>query len=232
MCKKIPDLHIEIQNLMNKVNQIEEEYELNQKKVIELEKNGEIVRLLSESIDIRLSKFGQVGEYKFDANWKTLTDTFIENTKTEIDKLSREVNDNIQTILSTMKEEIKELNEKRDELTKDLRDLLDIIDKNEPLKRAELNKAFKEVSDYMGEIFQILLPDSDAKLEMKDKNDITQGIKVRICFNGDWNYNLSTLSGGQKSFMVVSLIFAMLKKNPAPIYILDEIDAPLDENNT
>lgn len=131
-----------------------------------------------------------------------------------------------------MKDEIQDLNEKRDILIKDLRDLLDIIAKNEPLKKKELSLAFKEVSDNMGAIFRILLPDADAKLEMLDPQDIDKGIKVRVCFNGDWNYHLGTLSGGQKSFLVVSLIFAMLKKNPAPIYILDEIDAPLDENNT
>lgn len=116
-----------------------------------------------------------------------------------------------------MKDEINDLNEKRDILNKDLKDLLEIIAKNEPLKKKELSAAFKEVSDNMGAIFKILLPDADAKLEMLDPKDIDKGLKVRVCFNGDWNYNLGTLSGGQKSFLVVSLIFAMLKKNPAPI---------------
>jgi len=86
-----------------------------------------------------------------------------------------------------MKDEINDLNEKRDILTKDLRDLMHIIDTNEPLKKNELSKAFREVSASMGQIFRILLPDTDAKLEMVDQNDIDRGLRVRVCFNGDWN---------------------------------------------
>jgi len=187
---------------------------------------------LENSTNCRLNKFGNSIEFKFDPKWKQDTETEIETLKTEIEKLSREVNENVQSLLSKMKDEINDLNEKRDILTKDLRDLMHIIDTNEPLKKNELSKAFREVSASMGQIFRILLPDADAKLEMVNASDIDKGLRVRVCFNGDWNYNLGTLSGGQKSFLVVSLIFAMLKRNPAPIYILDEIDAPLDENNT
>jgi len=121
------------------------------------------------------------------------------------------VNDNTQNNLSRIKEEIKELLEQKNKLTKDLNDLKQVMDKNEPQKKEELDKAFESVSKDMGKIFKLMLKDCDARLVKKDKDDINKGIQVEVCFSGYWNTNLSTLSGGQKSFMVVSLIFAMLK---------------------
>ena len=55
---------------------------------------------------------------------------------------------------------------------------------------------------------------------------------MRVGFNGDWKEGLSELSGGQCSLLSLSFILAMLKVKPAPIYILDEVDAALDVENT
>lgn len=176
-------------------------------------------------------KFG-TDTYKFDKIWETTLKTKHDRNKKEYEVLCREVNDSTQANLSRIKDEIKECLDHQKKLTKDLTDLKMVIEKNEPEKKKELDQAFEKVSKDMGKIFKMLLKDCDARLVKKDKNNINAGIKVEVCFSGHWDNSLTQLSGGQKSFLVVSLIFAMLKYNPAPIYILDEIDAPLDENNT
>jgi len=55
---------------------------------------------------------------------------------------------------------------------------------------------------------------------------------MRVGFNDEWKEGLSELSGGQCSLLSLSYILAMLKVKPAPIYILDEVDAALDVENT
>lgn len=56
--------------------------------------------------------------------------------------------------------------------------------------------------------------------------------QVRVAFGGVWKDSLSELSGGQKSLLALSLILALCRFKPAPIYILDEVDSALDLNHT
>jgi structural maintenance of chromosome 2 len=58
------------------------------------------------------------------------------------------------------------------------------------------------------------------------------GLEVKVAFGNVWKETLSELSGGQKSLLALSLILAMLLFKPAPIYILDEVDAALDLSHT
>ena len=75
----------------------------------------------------------------------------------------------------------------------------------------------------------MLLPGATSKLESVDD---LKGLELRIAFNGDWKNNLGELSGGRRSLLAFSFILPLLKYNPAPIYILDEIDAALDISHT
>jgi structural maintenance of chromosome 2 len=65
-----------------------------------------------------------------------------------------------------------------------------------------------------------------------EPQDITKGLEVRVCLGGVWKSSLTELSGGQRSLIALSLILALLQFNPAPMYILDEIDAALDLSHT
>lgn len=58
------------------------------------------------------------------------------------------------------------------------------------------------------------------------------GLEVRVAFGGVWKQSLSELSGGQRSLLALSLILALLLYKPAPLYILDEVDAALDLSHT
>jgi structural maintenance of chromosome 2 len=55
---------------------------------------------------------------------------------------------------------------------------------------------------------------------------------VRVAFGGVWKESLTELSGGQRSLLALSLVLALCRFKPAPIYILDEVDAALDLNHT
>jgi structural maintenance of chromosome 2 len=69
-------------------------------------------------------------------------------------------------------------------------------------------------------------------LEIEDPDNIQNGIRIKVAFNNMWKESLTELSGGQRSLLALSLVLALLKYRPAPIYILDEIDAALDLSHT
>ena len=58
------------------------------------------------------------------------------------------------------------------------------------------------------------------------------GLEVSVAFGGVWKESLTELSGGQRSLLALSLVLALCRFKPAPIYILDEVDAALDLNHT
>ena len=66
----------------------------------------------------------------------------------------------------------------------------------------------------------------------KANPELLIGLKLRVAFSGEWKESLSELSGGQRSLLALSLILALLKYQPAPVYILDEIDSALDLSHT
>merc|ERR1711988_1566727 len=62
--------------------------------------------------------------------------------------------------------------------------------------------------------------------------DETEGLEIKVAFNGVWKQSLTELSGGQRSLLALSLVLALLLFKPAPMYILDEIDSALDLSHT
>ncbi|KAG0690112.1 Structural maintenance of chromosomes protein 2 [Pichia californica] len=107
------------------------------------------------------------------------------------------------------------------------------IEKLDEYLQTELNKTFEKVSHDFGETFALLLPNSYAKLVKIDpKGDISKGLEVKVQLGKVWKESLVELSGGQRSLVALALIMSLLQFKPAPMYILDEVDAALDLSHT
>jgi structural maintenance of chromosome 2 len=106
-----------------------------------------------------------------------------------------------------------------------------IVSLNE-YKCKALTKTWKKVSEDFGQIFATLLPGSFAKLVLLEGKEITEGLEIKVMLGKIWKESLAELSGGQRSLVALSLILALLQFKPAPMYILDEVDAALDLNHT
>jgi hypothetical protein len=78
------------------------------------------------------------------------------------------------------------------------------------------------VNQDFGSIFSTLLPGTQAKLEPAERS-VLEGLEVKVAFGSVWKESLSELSGGQRSLLALSLILALLRFKPAPMYILDEV---------
>lgn len=100
-------------------------------------------------------------------------------------------------------------------------------------KKAEtIKETYRQVSANLGEIFSSLLPGATACLSIHEGHTVENGLELKVEFNGIEKQNLSELSGGQRSLLALSFVLSMLKYKPAPLYILDEIDAALDLSHT
>lgn len=91
---------------------------------------------------------------------------------------------------------------------------------------------FDEVNANFQEIFTVLFPGGRARLELELPNDIeNSGVEVKAQPHGKSISKMSLLSGGEKSLVALCLLFAVYKKRSTPFYILDEVEAALDDTN-
>lgn len=125
------------------------------------------------------------------------------------------------------------LESKIKKIEKDKEKIQSTIKKLDQYLKTELNKTYEKVSHDFGETFALLLPGSYAKLVKTDPNgDISKGLEVKVQLGSVWKESLVELSGGQRSLVALALIMSLLQFRPAPMYILDEVDAALDLSHT
>ena len=105
---------------------------------------------------------------------------------------------------------------------------------------AEMTKTMKEqfiekfalINKNFNEVFIELFGGGKAELKLEDENDVLNcGIDIHVQPTGKKLQNMMLLSGGEKAFTAIALLFAILKINPAPFCVLDEIEAALDDVN-
>ena len=177
--------------------------------------------------------FGQAGsEYDF-------TKTGAESTarlaalQAEQEQLSKKINKKVMGMFEKAESEAAELNKKRAIILDDKAQIEHVIAQLDVEKTRTLETTWKTVSESFGTIFGTLLPGVSAKLvPAEGARDVMDGLDIRVAFGGIEKESLSELSGGQRSLLALSLILALLKFKPAPMYILDEIDAALDLSHT
>lgn len=150
----------------------------------------------------------------------------------EKEKMGRNLNQKAMMLLEREEEMFSQLTKRRTDLENDKKKLMVVIKNLDEKKKRELKKAWDQVNTNFGGIFSSILPGADAKLVPPPGQDFLKGLEVKIGFNGLWKESLTELSGGQRSLVALSLILAMLKYKPAPLYILDEVDAALDLSHT
>ena len=99
-------------------------------------------------------------------------------------------------------------------------------------KNEAIIRTFKQVGIHFREAFQEMVPNGTAELIIKKEtpeSDDYSGIGIRVQFNNtNEALRMNQLSGGQKAIVALALIFAIQRADPAPFYLLDEVDAELD----
>ncbi|KAG6453229.1 hypothetical protein O3G_MSEX008044 [Manduca sexta] len=110
--------------------------------------------------------------------------------------------------------------------------LVQVMAELDEKKKKTLVTACEQVNRDFGSIFSTLLPGAQARLTPPHGLTVLDGLEVKVGFNGSWKESLGELSGGQRSLVALALVLALLLFKPAPLYILDEVDAALDLSHT
>ncbi|XP_041476004.1 structural maintenance of chromosomes protein 2-like [Lytechinus variegatus] len=148
------------------------------------------------------------------------------------EKLGKSVNMRAMNMLSKAEEKYNELMKKKRIVENDKQKIMDTIRELDEKKNEALKKAWQQVNKDFGSIFSTLLPGTSAKLTPPEGMGILDGLEVKVAFGDVWKESLQELSGGQRSLVALSLILSLLLFKPAPLYILDEVDAALDLSHT
>jgi len=118
------------------------------------------------------------------------------------------------------------------DLTQSYDELTGIISRLEVEMRTSFIDAFEAINKNFAITFRDLFGGGNAELLLTEPDDVlTSGIEIKAAPPGKIIKSLSLLSGGEQSFVAIALLFAILKVNPTPFCILDEIEAALDEVN-
>ncbi|WP_144795258.1 chromosome segregation protein SMC [Microbacterium paludicola] len=124
------------------------------------------------------------------------------------------------------------LTEQLADLTQTREDLLTIIGDLDERMQTIFASAFEDTKRAFGEVFPLLFPGGSGSISLTDPdNMLTTGIEVAVRPVGKKIERLSLLSGGERSLAAVALLVAIFKARPSPFYILDEVEAALDDAN-
>ena len=131
-----------------------------------------------------------------------------------------------------LEERYKFLEAQNTDLTNSQRELLDVIARINATTRKLFAETFEQVRTNFREMFGELFRGGRADLALLDENDpLNCGIEITAKPPGKQLQSVSLLSGGERAMTAVALLFAIYMVRPSPFCILDEVDAPLDENN-
>jgi chromosome segregation protein len=135
-------------------------------------------------------------------------------------------------------DEYREQSERKEYLDRqyaDLTEALETLDaairKIDRETRARFQDTFDRVNAGLKDKFPRLFGGGHAYLEMTGEDILSAGVAVMARPPGKRNSTISQLSGGEKALTAVALVFSIFELNPAPFCLLDEVDAPLDDNN-
>ncbi len=133
---------------------------------------------------------------------------------------------------SSLEERLKFLAEQLEDLKNTRKDLLDIIKEVDDRVQSIFMEAFEATATHFEDIFARLFPGGDGRLILTDPdNPLTSGVDVEARPPGKRIKRLSLLSGGEKSLTAVAMLVAIFKARPSPFYVLDEVEAALDDVN-
>src|SRR5690554_2682956 len=124
------------------------------------------------------------------------------------------------------------LTEQLTDLTNTRKDLLTIIDEIDEKMQDIFASAFEDTRAAFNQVFPVLFPGGTGSIHLTDPDDLlTTGIEVTVKPAGKKIERLSLLSGGERSLAAVALLIAIFKARPSPFYIMDEVEAALDDAN-
>lgn len=221
LSSQINDFNLEIQKLEHSVQKHRDEHKKAKTRESDCEKRA-------KQIDNNIMKDASKMSDKDGANLQARI-VAKEESRT---KLGRNINVNAQMMFDHEEKQHTSLLKRKHIIETDQIKLTQMLRDLDEKKKQAVQLAYNQVKKDFGSIFTTLLPGANATLAPPKNMTIVEGLEIKVSLGGIWKENLTELSGGQRSLAALSLILAMLLFKPAPLYILDEVDAALDLSHT
>ena len=238
---KINDLELEIKDLRNKLNSTKESsIEIRERKASSSatidglkKRRTDLLDRISDELNLNEDN---ILEFSNLNNVDKLPDALAQEELLDEKKRHREklgsVNLRADEETSKYESEIKKMEKDRQDLVTAIIKLKESISELNQKGRERLLEAFEKVNRKFNDVYTKLFNGGTAKLELVDSDDpLDAGLEMLVSPPGKRLQSITLLSGGEQALTALSLIFAVFLTNPAPICVLDEVDAPLDDAN-
>ena len=194
---------------------------------------ADIEHEIREMLEIEPAAVAELAEIKPGAELPNVADV-----EAKLDRIRRE-RERLGAVNLRAEEELREVETQHDNLTKERDDLVEAIKRfRQGIQnlnreaRERLLASFEVVNGHFKQLFSELFGGGTAELQLVEADDpLEAGLEIIAKPPGKKPATLSLLSGGEQALTALALIFAVFLTNPAPICVLDEVDAPLDDHN-
>ena len=230
------DLNNKVEDLEKKINEVNSKYNKNESII----KNNEIeigkieVKLdsLLENLknDYNMTYENALKNYELTMDKETAR-SIVLKYKTELKDLN---NINIGAIseYERLNKRYEFLNNQKEDLNESSKKLYEIIEEMDDIMKKRFKESFDKISKEFSLVYRKMFKGGNGILKLTDENDLLNcGISILAVPPGKKLSSTSALSGGEKALTAICLIFAILNVKPAPFIVLDEVEAPLDEEN-
>ena len=253
---KIKKIREEVKNSGAKIDELKQDRTNKNDKLADLEEQiNEKFKVIEDlksqlvKIDVKKSKIQEELSETINKLWDEyeLTPNSVEGyekpkniseTKKQVNSLRVEMREmgsvNLESIeeYKKIKERYDFMSEQRLDLESTMSKLRKIITDMTGIMKEQFKEKFKEINKNFGEVFAELFGGGKAEVALEDEQNILEcGIEITAQPPGKKLQNMLLLSGGEKALTAIALLFAILKINPAPFCVLDEIEAALDDVN-
>lgn len=249
--ERIEKLQTEKEILLKDELRLSEIYEKSYKDKEKLQKQVSDLEKKNIIIENELAKQTEKRDASYDYMWDTYDLTYTEcekiykessidkkNIKSEINKLKKQIKElgdvdvnSIEEYVS-VSERYKFLSEQKEDLEKSEVKLKDVIKELDVMMKEQFESSFKQINQEFGKVFKSLFGGGRAHLALTDAEDLLEaGIDINVQPPGKKLQSMMLLSGGERAFSAIALLFAILNLKPTPFCVLDEIEAALDDTN-
>ena len=254
---QILDLEKEVQGSSEKIQNLKQERIDKNEKLKKLEKDFEEQNEKLEDIKNQISKL-EIKKSKIELEQTQIVERMWEEyelTPNNAGELAEEITNpqEVQKRVNSLKGEIRDLgnididsinrykemkerydflSEQRYDLENAMNKLKKVISEMTETMKTQFTEQFKIINKNFGEVFKELFGGGKAELILADESNVLEcGIEIEVQPPGKKLQSMSLLSGGERAFTAIALLFAILKINPSPFCVLDEIEAALDDVN-
>ena len=197
------------------------------------QRKKDLIQIVHNELNVKEEALLGISDLK---DVEELPDTLEQEEKLDKKKRQREslgsVNLKADEETEIFKKDIDKMEKDREDLVNAIMKLRASINELDQKGRKRMIEAFEIVNKKFNEVYTKLFNGGSAKLELVDSDDpLEAGLDLLVSPPGKRLQSITLLSGGEQALTALSLIFAVFLTSPAPICILDEVDAPLDDAN-